>query len=251
MAPENTLAAFHRAIEDGADGVEFDVRLSGDGIPVVIHDATLPRTGLRAGTVAGMTAVDLGQIDAGTWFSRVHPELAQDHYSRERIASLEKVLQVFTTSGDRYSNARLYIELKSDRAGPPSTELAREVVRALLERRVEQRAVLLSFDLQAIAEARRISSEVQTGALFKPGFTRALRKEDLISLALRSGANEIALHRLLARRGLVNVAVQHGLKVVVWTVNNPQWLTRTRTRGVHAIITDDPRGMLASRQSRA
>ena len=55
IAPENTLAAFKRAIQDGADGIEFDVRLSQDGVPVVIHDATLARTGLTDGVVAELS----------------------------------------------------------------------------------------------------------------------------------------------------------------------------------------------------
>jgi glycerophosphoryl diester phosphodiesterase len=68
VAPENTIAAFRRAIEVGADGVEFDVRLARDGVPVVIHDSTLERTaGLKRG-VSDLTSEELSQIDVGSWF---------------------------------------------------------------------------------------------------------------------------------------------------------------------------------------
>ncbi len=70
LAPENTLAAFRRAIADGADGIEFDVRLARDGVAVVIHDATLERTGLLKRRVANLTADELQAIDVGSWFRR-------------------------------------------------------------------------------------------------------------------------------------------------------------------------------------
>ncbi len=59
LAPENTIAAFARAMHDGADGVEFDVRLSRDQVPVVIHDSTLKRTGLIDSVVSALTAAEL------------------------------------------------------------------------------------------------------------------------------------------------------------------------------------------------
>ena len=71
LAPENTLAAFRHAIADGADGIEFDVRLSSDGVAVVIHDPTLERTGLLKHRVSHVTAADLQTTDVGTWFGNL------------------------------------------------------------------------------------------------------------------------------------------------------------------------------------
>ena len=65
-------------MEFGADGIELDVRLSRDGVPVVGHDATLRRTGLREEAVASITAKELGEIDAGTWFNRAQPRRARE-----------------------------------------------------------------------------------------------------------------------------------------------------------------------------
>src|SRR5690606_7962488 len=69
IAPENTLAGFRAAAEAGAAAVEFDVRLSADGIPMVIHDATLDRTTNARGAVGTSTAAELGAVDAGAWFA--------------------------------------------------------------------------------------------------------------------------------------------------------------------------------------
>ena len=107
IAPENTLAAFALAMESGADGIELDVRLSRDGVPVVIHDATLRRTGLREEAVARMDAKQLGEVDAGSWFNRAHPKRAREEYAREGVPTLD---QVFRLLRDR--DARLYVEMK-------------------------------------------------------------------------------------------------------------------------------------------
>src|SRR4051794_314397 len=76
-APENTLAAFEMAMESGADGIELDVRLSRDGVPVVIHDATLRRVGGRNKRVACISAAELTQVDVGSWFNAKYPERAK------------------------------------------------------------------------------------------------------------------------------------------------------------------------------
>jgi glycerophosphoryl diester phosphodiesterase len=248
LAPENTLAALRRAIEDGADGVEFDVRLSRDGIPVVIHDGTLRRTDLRAGIVEKMTAAELCQVDAGSWFNRARPHLAQNEYANERVPSLDAVLELFTAGGHHFANAKLYLEIKTEHVNSSATELTRKVVGSVLAHGLEERVVVLAFDLRAIAEARRISSVVRTGALLKSRLSQPagiMRKQTVISTVIRSGANEIALHRSLATRGMVNLAIDRDLRVVVWTVNNPKWMIRAREWGVHAVISDDPGSMRA------
>ncbi|MGE5147834.1 MAG: glycerophosphodiester phosphodiesterase family protein, partial [Candidatus Eiseniibacteriota bacterium] len=68
LAPENTLAGFRAAAAAGVTAVEFDVRLSADGVPMVIHDATVERTTTGRGPVAAQSAAALGALDAGAWF---------------------------------------------------------------------------------------------------------------------------------------------------------------------------------------
>jgi glycerophosphoryl diester phosphodiesterase len=85
VAPENTLAAFERALADGADGVEFDVRLARDNVPVVIHDATLQRTAGLDARVASLTSSELSAINAGSWFNQRFPARAVETYAREIV----------------------------------------------------------------------------------------------------------------------------------------------------------------------
>ena len=85
LAPENTLAAFRRAINDGADGIEFDVRLAKDGVAVVIHDATLERTtGSIRSRVSQLTAAELNAIDVGSWF---RPSESSRSFAGEKVPS--------------------------------------------------------------------------------------------------------------------------------------------------------------------
>jgi glycerophosphoryl diester phosphodiesterase len=246
VAPENTLASFQRAIEDGADGVEFDVRLSRDGVPVVIHDASLRRTGLRKGAIAELPASELAEVDVGTWFNRVHPRLRCEQYERERVCLLDDVLGFFKIGGR--ARARLYVELKSDKAEATRAELSYAVVRTVLAHRLAQRVVLLSFDLGMLTEVKRMKSSLSIGVLVSPRLRgRRTLVEKAISMAVRIGASEVGLHYLLATQRNVRLAHENNLCVFVWTVNHPRWIARARRLGVDAIITDNPAKMLAAR----
>src|SRR5207253_1739431 len=106
VAPENTLAAFSRAISDGADGIEFDVRLSRDHVPVVIHDATLNRTGLIDRLVCELTAKELGEVDVGHWFAARGQTGAQS-FAGEKLPTLAQIFEIFSTK-----TGVLYVEMK-------------------------------------------------------------------------------------------------------------------------------------------
>src|SRR5687768_6527959 len=91
-APENTFAAFKRAIDAGADGIELDVRLAKDGVAVVFHDSTLKRIAGRKGKIEHYTSAELGSIDAGSWFNRYAPKLADPAYKNESVPTLAETL---------------------------------------------------------------------------------------------------------------------------------------------------------------
>lgn len=239
VAPENTLAAFQRAFVDGADGIEFDVRIALDDVAVVIHDATLRRTGLRNGAIATLSSSELSHVDVGTWFNRRHPTAALPAYADERIATLAQVFEMTKGRG-----AQLYVEMKC--AGHECKALADEVSRLVREYSLIDSVVVESFTLAAIAEVKRLAPEIRTAALFEPKLSRPLPSaRKLVEQAVRNGANEIALHRTLATRRVVEAARQHGLKTVVWTVDNIAWVKRARDFGIHALITNKPAQMRA------
>lgn len=242
LAPENTLAAFSRAISDGSDGIEFDVRLSRDGVPVVIHDADLKRTGRIDRLVSDLTAGELRNVDVGSWFVE-RTQSADESFRGEKLPNLSQVIELFSTTG-----GLLYIEIKCDADEGPL--LAAEVARLTRESRMAERIVVESFDHSAIAAVKKFDSGIRTAALFEPRLTRPIsmvRRFKMIDTALDAGADEIALHHTLAGIRVVEKAKQAGLDIVVWTVDDPIWITRARMLGIKALIANDPGSMLRQR----
>ena len=240
LAPENTVVAFARALTDGAAGVELDVRLASDGVPVVIHDASLRRTGLREGVVAKMSSRELGQTDVGSWFNSNHPQLARAEHGRQAVPTLAQVFDFFSKRSNR--SALIYVEMKTDKAEDTAVELAAAVVQLINHRRMRSRVVVVSFNLKALAQVKRIDSGIATGALFEPrrNPVKTIRKHPMITAALDCGADQILLHQLVATRRLVDLAGKNHLRPVVWTVDDPKWFRHHGSFGIHAVITNDP-----------
>ncbi|HYG81968.1 MAG TPA: glycerophosphodiester phosphodiesterase family protein [Pyrinomonadaceae bacterium] len=241
VAPENTLVSFERALADGADGVEFDVRLARDRVPVVIHDATLRRTALRRGAVSSFSSTELGQMDAGTWFNLRRPRLARDEYARATIPTLASVFELL-----KERDALLYVEMK---CGPRDrAALASGVAKLVRDYSFAGRVVVESFDLPSIAEIKRLDATLRTAALFDRRLSRpAPSARGMISRAVACGAEELALHYSLAARRTVQEAGRRGLETVVWTADNPAWVLRALRSGVRAVITNDPARLSARR----
>lgn len=243
VAPENTLAAFSRAMSDGADGIEFDVRLSRDGVAVVIHDANLKRTGLIERNVAQLTAHELQEIDVGSWFAN-KTRTPQSSFAIEKLPLLEEVCQLF-----RGNNGLLYIEMKCDK--DEGAVLAGEVVRLTHDSGLRERVVVESFDLSAIAAVKKIDSAIRTAALFEPKLSRpisSVRRLRMVAAARDVGADEIALHHSLASARVVEKARQEALEIVVWTVADPAWIKIARSLGIKALIANDPALLLRHRK---
>jgi glycerophosphoryl diester phosphodiesterase len=240
------MVAFEQAMRDGADGIEFDVRLARDQVPVVIHDAGLRRTGLKAVDVASLSSRELSEIDVGTWFNLRHPSRAKDEYTLATIPLLSDVFERF-----RDSQARLYVEMKCD-ALAEGRPLARAVAGLVSDYSLFDSVVVESFTHQSIAEIKRLDSSLRTAALFEPKLARPFPStRRIIERAAAFGADEIALHRMLAGRRIAAEAARRGMRTVVWTVDNPSWKERARRFGIHAIITNNPAVMRARTPDRS
>jgi len=240
VAPENTLAAFSQAIRDGADGIEFDVRLSRDGVPVVIHDATLNRTGSMSGSVRELTVAELQKIDVGSWFDK---RTGEKDFSGEKVPTLEQVFNLFAAE-----NGVLYVEMKCD--ANEGALLASRVADHISAQNMNERVVVECFELTAIQEIKRIDPGVRTAALFEPHLSRPLstmRGQTIIKLARKHGADEIALHHALARKRILEAARNEGFETVVWTVDDPAWVGRARDHGIKALIANNPRRIVEFR----
>lgn len=244
IAPENTLAAFSRALHDGADGIEFDVRLSRDQVAVVIHDATLKRTGLIDRAVGDMTAKQLGEIDVGRWFAGVKRTGAQS-FAGEKLPTLAQVFELFSTNP-----GVLYVEMKCN--AREAASLAAAVADDVGISPLTNRVVVESFCLDAIAEIKKINARIRTAALFEPRISRPIstvRRRRMVDLALYVGADEIAFHHTLVNRRLTERAKREGLEIVVWTVDDPRWITRARALDIKALIANDPAMMVQRRNA--
>ena len=239
VAPENTLAAFSRAMSDGADGIEFDVRLSRDRVPVVIHDANLNRTAGVARRVSDLTAKELQQIDVGSWFDERtgNPQVT---FAGEKLPTLEQVYELFGEN-----SGVLYVEMKCE--GDEPVDLAEGVVRLTRAFGLVDRVVVESFDLSGIAAVKKIDADIRTAALFEPKLSQplsSLLRQRMVAAALDAGADEIALHHSLAGARVIEKAKREGLEVVVWTVDEPCWIETARSLGIKALIANNPAAML-------
>ncbi|MDQ2936715.1 MAG: glycerophosphodiester phosphodiesterase [Acidobacteriota bacterium] len=244
VAPENTLAAFARAIADGADGIEFDVRLSRDHVPVVVHDASLKRTGLIDRRVSELTGAELQAIDVGSWFDQ-RAQSSGESYRGEKLPTLAEVFQLFSSTG-----GVLYIEMKCE--AHEGTALAATVAKAIEESGLANRVVVASFDLSSIAEIKKHAAAIRTAALFEPKLSRPIstvRRLRMVDVARHNGADEIALHYTLAGPRVIEKAKREGLEVVLWTVDDTHWIVRARSLGIKALISNNPEVMVRSRNT--
>jgi len=232
-APENTFASFDLAFTCKADGIEFDVRLARDGVPVVIHDPTLLRTVRAYGVVGEFDSAALSKLCAGEWFNVTNRGRATEGFESERIPLLSEVFE-------RYGDRHLYVELKCEEPARRA-ELARAVVGLVRGRKLGERLVVKSFEHDALVEVKRLAHEIRTAALFDRSWSRPfVPASKIIAQAEACGADEISLHRSLLRKATVEKARARGFEVVVWTVNSPFWLRRATASNLRAVITDDP-----------
>ncbi|HYK19852.1 MAG TPA: glycerophosphodiester phosphodiesterase family protein [Pyrinomonadaceae bacterium] len=234
VAPENTMGAFRVAIAAGADGIEFDVRLTRDGIPVIIHDSTLRRTAGLAARVADLDWAELQRVDVGSWFTR-----SGNSFPNETIPSLEELLTLFESN-----DLLIVLEMKCE-SRSEHLPLAEACCRLLNEHSLKQRVIVECFDLSALTIVKDIDPEIKTAALFEPAFS--MSDQRILDKATEVGASVLAPHHRLARPSLVDKAKLAGLQVAIWTVDDPSWIARARSMGIDALITNDPAAMLAHR----
>ena len=242
LAPENTLAAFKLAMDAGAEGIEFDVRLSKDNVAVVHHDRTLNRTAGRDGEVRSFTVRQLSQVDVGTWFNDAEPKMATSEFAKQKVPTLAETLAFL-----KDFRGLIYIELKCKEADVAA--LAKAVCNAISESSLAAQIVVKSFKLSFIPHIRHHCPGIRTAALFAPKIMTILRKEKhLVKIAEGFGADELSIHYSLATQKLIENAEHRNLPVNIWTADHPRWLKRGVKLGLNAIITNDPARLLATRR---
>lgn len=241
LAPENTLAAFQKAIDDGAEGIEFDVQLAKDGVPVVFHDFLLKRICRREGRVSDFTVAELQKFDAGTWFNLHNPLKTDEKFSADIIPTFAQLLDFL-----KGYKGLLYVEMKC--AGPEISPLVEAVCAQIAESALLPQIKLCSFKLKAIALAKEILPEVKTAALFQPRLNTILRRKSrMLQQARRHFADELSLHYSMATKKMIAKAKEKGFPITIWTADDPTWVKRAFDLGIDSIITNDPARLLAKR----
>ncbi len=228
LAPENTLAAFRRAAVAGARWVEFDVRCTADGVPVVFHDATLGRTTDGRGRLDRTPLAALRRLDAGAWFG---PE-----YAGEPVPTLEEALGLLAALG-----LGANIEVKADGDADAAATAQASVAAARRVWPADAPAPLLSSYSPAALAAAAAAAPAWPRGLVR----RRLSRDDLAAVQ-ELGCRSLHLdHRRLngVQVGAVRAA---GLVPVAWTVNDADRAGRLWRWGVAAVITDDPGRMAAA-----
>ena len=213
-APENTFAAFDRALELGCAEFEFDVRQCKDGAAVVIHDATVDRTTGAQGVVAESTLAELQALDAGSWYGPA--------FAGQRIPSLAGLFE-------RYAGrAKLWVELKE-----PNLEGA---LISLVERHgLQGRTAALAFD-QAVVQ----TLAAQGAGRLHLGWLTEHPPADAVKQAVALGAQGIYAHVQGVTPELVEAAAARGLVVGAWGVETEAEVAHAARCGVSAVIHNFP-----------
>jgi glycerophosphoryl diester phosphodiesterase len=256
--PEHTLAAYLRALEEGADGVECDVRLTRDGHLVCLHDRRLERTSNGHGRVSRSTLAELSQLDFASWHTAGDPQPGTDpagdpdpdpdataeqaELDRGRLLTLDRLLTAVCATG---RPVRLLVETKHP------TRYGADVERRLLalldrhglavpDRGQPVRVAVMSFSPLAIRRIRELSPSLPTVLLLE-FLPPALPLRRLPFGARIAGPGIGLLRRRPELAGALRAA---GHTVYAWTVNEPADLELVRRLGVDGIITDRPRFVL-------
>jgi glycerophosphoryl diester phosphodiesterase len=216
-APENTMAAFRRAVELGAGFIETDLQLTRDARFVTLHDKTLDRTTNGHGLVQKQSLAELRQLDAGMWFDR--------EFMGEKIPTLEEVLALA-----QERDVVFYLEIKYDAAWG----MHHALVAALRSAENAARTIVISFDRSTLDSLRRLDAGMMMGLLIEDGTV------DGVKTALEVGARQLCPRANLVTAELVKKAHEVDLQIVPWTVNAPEEMRSLITLGVNGIMTDVP-----------
>lgn len=213
-APENTMAAFQKAIDDMADYIELDVQLTNNGEVIVMHDSNAYRTTGVDANIVNMTYKEVKTLDAGSWFS--------DEYVGENVPSLKEVLEL--TQG----KIKLNIELKP---ADNDTALAKNTVRLIEKYNMVNDCVITSFSELALKAVKTYNQEIKVGYILSAAYGDFYDMKNVDFFSVNAA--------FLSKR-TIDAIHNSGKRVYAWTVNNKESIKNLTNKGVDGIITDNP-----------
>jgi glycerophosphoryl diester phosphodiesterase len=248
--PEHTLAAYRKAIEDGADALECDIRLTADGELVCVHDRRVNRTSNGRGAVASMELADLAALDFGSWKGQHadaeapdRQDLAADPDELSRVLTLERLLELVAETDRR-------VELAIETKHP--TRWAGQVEERLLEllgrfgllrppRGGPSAVRVMSFSSRSLRRVRVAAPELPT--VFLMQYVLPRHRDGRLPAGV--GVAGPGIRILRSNPGYVDRVHAAGHQVHVWTVDEPADVELCIRLGVDAIITNRPKQVLA------
>ena len=213
QAPENTMAAFEKAVADKTDWIELDVQENADGVVIVQHDSDFKRVGRDDLKTWNATNEELRVLDIGSWFG---PE-----FSDQRVPTLRHVLERAKGHADVVIELKYYGHDK---------QLESKVVEIVEETGMESHIMLMSLKREGLRKA----------AALRPDWTRGLLNTVSVGDLTRLDLDFLALNAAAASRSQIRRAHSRGMKVYVWTIDDPVQLSVMMSRGVDGVITDRP-----------
>ena len=213
VAPENTMAAFRKAIEEGADWIELDVQETADGEVVVLHDSDFMKLAGENLKIWDAAMEDLKDIDIGSWFST--------EFKAERVPTLAAVLD------ECKGRIRVNIELKYY---GHDEQLEQRVVNIVESRDMSSEVVAMSLKMDGVRKLKSLRPDWKVGLLMSVAAGN-LRKLE---------ADFLAVNARFASQNFVRTAHDNGKEVYVWTVNDALTMSTMISRGVDGLLTDKP-----------
>jgi glycerophosphoryl diester phosphodiesterase len=226
-APENTLEAFQLGLDQGADALECDVRLSSDGELVVIHDPTIERVANVKGNIAEMTRAELGALDAGSWKAA--------KWSDARIPTLAEVLDL--TPADR----RILIEVKVGLAAIP--RLKDILAETALPR---SQIIVMEFDLETVLEMRKVFPDLEVLWLldfpwWHPPWVKRRALKNNIERAAGHGFDGVNVQNISQLDAdMIADCGTRKLKSYCWTADDPSRTAQLFKSGIDGVATNRP-----------
>ncbi len=212
--PENTMAAFWGAYEQGADWIELDVQQCADGTLIVMHDSSFRRTCGVDKNVWEVTWDEVREMDAGSSFSKT--------FAGEPVPMLEDAIDFALQTG-----LRLNIDLKPNRHDAGLEERLADLIR---KKHFERQCVVSAMDLQALQDLKAYDDDIRTVYTLNMAFGHIEEFE---------GADDFSVEELFASRALLDRLHEQGRNVFVWTVDSENEIQKMIDYGADNIITDD------------
>lgn len=224
VAPQNTIPAFQKAIEMGADGFENDVHLTKDGFIVICHNYEIDETSNGTGAILDYTLEELRQFDFGSYFS--------EEFAETKIPTIEEFLDL--CGGLNVVN----IEIKTPKQ--KGTDIVRKTIAKVKEFGLFDKLIISCFDKDVLIECKEVDQNVRTGILYSTDSPYTEIYDDPVAFAKKIGADAIHPLGILVDEDYIIDCHKAGLIVNPWTIDKPYAIERLRDWGSDGVITNYP-----------